>query len=111
MTRKHLLRFKDAQMLDQVLNSAPVRMKLSAGMQKRARRIAGCNNNSASKETAKPDAFNTRPDKNGNITITFSVEDPRDGTYWMPANAGEPCYFVGRYYEPDLNNIPGRPCD
>ena len=76
MTRKHLLRFKDAQMLDQVLNSAPVRMKLSAG-----------------------------------ITITFSVEDPRDGTYWMPANAGEPCYFVGRYYEPDLNNIPGRPCD
>jgi len=56
-------------------------------------------------------AYNTKPDKNGNITITFSAEDPKDGTYWMPVNAGEPYYFVGRYYEPDLNNLPGRPCD
>jgi hypothetical protein len=55
-------------------------------------------------------AFNTKPDADGNITITFSVEDPKDGTYWMPVNAGEPYYFVGRYYTPDLNNIPAGPC-
>jgi hypothetical protein len=55
-------------------------------------------------------AFNTKPDADGNITITFSVEDPKDGTYWMPVNAGEPYYFVGRYYKPDLNNIPTSPC-
>lgn len=51
-------------------------------------------------------AYNTQPDENGNIKITFSVEDPKDGTYWMPVNAGEPYYFVGRYYVPDLNNLP-----
>jgi hypothetical protein len=51
-------------------------------------------------------AYNTKPDADGNVTITFSVEDPKDGTYWMPVNAGEPYYFVGRYYTPDLNNLP-----
>ena len=56
-------------------------------------------------------AYNTKPDENGNITITFSVEDPEDGTYWMPVNAGEPYYFVCRYYKPDLNNLPKKPCD
>jgi hypothetical protein len=56
-------------------------------------------------------AYNTMPDENGNITITFSVEDPKDGTYWMPVNAGEPYYFVCRYYKPDLNNLPKKPCD
>ena len=55
-------------------------------------------------------AYNTKPDANGNITVTFSVEDPKDGTYWMPVNAGEPYYFVGRYYKPDLNKIPTGPC-
>ena len=55
-------------------------------------------------------AYNTKPDADGNITITFSVKDPKDGTYWMPVNAGEPYYFVGRYYKPDLNNIPTGPC-
>jgi hypothetical protein len=55
-------------------------------------------------------AYNTKPDKNGNITVTFSVEDPKDGTYWMPVNKGEPYYFVCRYYGPDVNNLPGRPC-
>jgi hypothetical protein len=55
-------------------------------------------------------AYNTKPDADGNITITFSTEDPKDGTYWMPVNAGEPYYFVGRYYKPDLNNIPTGPC-
>jgi hypothetical protein len=34
--------------------------------------------------------YNTKPDANGNITVTFSVEDHRDGTYWMPVNAGDP---------------------
>jgi hypothetical protein len=56
-------------------------------------------------------AYNTKPDENGNITITFSVEDPKDGTYWMPVNAGEPYYFVCRYYKPDINNLPEKPCN
>ena len=56
-------------------------------------------------------AYNTTPDENGNITITFSVEDPKDGTYWMPVNAGEPYYFVCRYYKPDVNNLPKKPCN
>jgi hypothetical protein len=55
-------------------------------------------------------AYNTTPDENGNITITFSVEDPEDLTYWMPVNAGEPYYFVLRYYKPDVNNLPKKPC-
>jgi len=56
-------------------------------------------------------AYNTQPDANGNITVTFSVENPEDGTYWMPVNAGEPYYFVTRYYKPDLSNIPEKPCN
>jgi len=56
-------------------------------------------------------AYNTKPDANGNITVTFSVKDPKDGTYWMPVNAGEPYYFIVRYYGPDLNNLPPGPCD
>ena len=55
-------------------------------------------------------AYNTEPDANGNITITFSASDPNDGTYWMPVNAGEPYYFVCRYYKPDVNNLPKKPC-
>lgn len=56
-------------------------------------------------------AYNTEPDENGNITVTFSSEDPKDGTYWMPVTEGEPYYFVCRYYKPDLNNLPKKPCD
>ncbi len=55
-------------------------------------------------------AYNTTPDANGNITVTFSIEDPEDGTYWMPVNAGEPYYFVVRYYKPDVSKLPPRPC-
>jgi len=44
-------------------------------------------------------AFNTKPDKNGNITITFSLKDPKNGTYWMPVPEGN-YYFVPRYYGP-----------
>lgn len=44
-------------------------------------------------------AFNTKPDKNGNVTITFSMKDPKDGTYWMPVlDSGY--YFIARYYGP-----------
>jgi len=44
-------------------------------------------------------AFNTKPDKNGNVTITFRTEDPKDGTYWMPViDTGY--YFIARYYGP-----------
>jgi hypothetical protein len=49
-------------------------------------------------------AYNTKPDENGNITITFSVENPKDGTYWMPVNKG-PYYFAERNYGPDLDKI------
>ncbi len=55
-------------------------------------------------------AYNTSPDENGNITITFSPDDPEDGTYWMPVDVGEPYYFVCRYYKPDLDNLPKKPC-
>jgi len=43
--------------------------------------------------------FNTTPDADGNVTITFSVEDPDDGTYWMPVT--DPYYFISRYYGPN----------
>ncbi|MHA2315416.1 MAG: DUF1214 domain-containing protein, partial [Candidatus Hermodarchaeia archaeon] len=43
-------------------------------------------------------AFNTKPDANGNVTITFSRKDPKDGTYWMPVTG--PYYFISRYYGP-----------
>lgn len=56
-------------------------------------------------------AYNTKPDDDGNITITFSAEDPEDGTYWMPVNAGEPFYFVVRYYKADLENLPPTHCE
>ncbi|MHC4222292.1 MAG: hypothetical protein ACYST9_07695 [Planctomycetota bacterium] len=46
---------------------------------------------------------------NGNTTFTFSIADPRDGTYWMPVNTGEPYYFVVRYYKPDVDKLPSRP--
>lgn len=55
-------------------------------------------------------AYNTKPDANRNITVTFSVKDPKDGTYWMPVNAGEPYYFVVRYYKPDVDKLPTKPC-
>ena len=55
-------------------------------------------------------AYNTKPDADGYITVTFSVEGPKDSTYWMPVNKGEPYYFVVRYYKPDVNNLPGKPC-
>ena len=44
-------------------------------------------------------AFNTEPDDNGMVTFTFSIEDPNDGTYWMPVTeAGY--YMIWRYYGP-----------
>ena len=55
-------------------------------------------------------AYNTDPDSNGNITVTFSVADPKDGTYWMPVNADKPYYFVVRYYKTDVDQLPPRPC-
>jgi hypothetical protein len=56
-------------------------------------------------------AYNTEPDVNGNVVITFGAEDPENGTYWMPVDAGEGYYFVVRYYKPDLNNLPPGYCD
>ena len=45
--------------------------------------------------------FNTEPDANGNVTITFSKEDPQDGSYWMPVIG--PYYIIARYYGPNSN--------
>jgi hypothetical protein len=55
--------------------------------------------------------YNTDPDDDGDVTITFSADDPSDGTYWMPVIAGEPYYFIVRYYGPDLDALPPGPCD
>jgi hypothetical protein len=55
-------------------------------------------------------AYNTQPDEEGYITITFSAEDPQDGSYWMPVNAGEPYYFVPRYYKPDMAKLDNSYC-
>ncbi|MCG7927161.1 MAG: DUF1254 domain-containing protein [Candidatus Thiodiazotropha taylori] len=44
-------------------------------------------------------AFNTEPDKNGNVTITFSHDDPKDNSYWMPVT--DDYYFISRYYGPN----------
>jgi hypothetical protein len=56
-------------------------------------------------------AYNTVPDNDGYVTITFSADDPSDGTYWMPVIDGEPYYFIVRYYGPDLDALPPGPCD
>ncbi len=50
-------------------------------------------------------AYNTTPDEDGNITITFSSENPNDGSYWMPVNEDEPYYFVERYYGPRMAEL------
>lgn len=44
-------------------------------------------------------AYNTEPDSNGNVSFTFSVENPDDDTYWMPVmDSGY--YILARYYGP-----------
>ena len=47
-------------------------------------------------------AFNTKPDADGNVTITFSKTDPKDGTYWMPVIDTD-YYAIARYYGPTTN--------
>ncbi len=44
-------------------------------------------------------AFNTKPDENGYVTFTFSMENPNDGTYWMPVTK-DGYYVLARYYGP-----------
>jgi len=44
-------------------------------------------------------AFNTEPNDEGMVDFTFSIEDPKDGSYWMPVTEGG-YYFVARYYGP-----------
>jgi hypothetical protein len=45
--------------------------------------------------------FNTKPDMDGNVTMTFSKNNPKDGTYWMPVTG--PYYIIFRYYGPNSN--------
>ena len=52
-------------------------------------------------------AFNTEPDEGGNITITFSMEDPEDGTHWMPV-AERGYDWLARYYGP-TSGLSGNP--
>ena len=33
------------------------------------------------------------------MTFTFSIKDPKDGTYWMPVTEGG-YYMLARYYGP-----------
>jgi hypothetical protein len=40
-----------------------------------------------------------KPDAQGNVTITFSVTDPKDGTSWLSVPEGD-WYAVGRFYVP-----------
>jgi len=43
--------------------------------------------------------YSTKPDKDGNVSFTFSKKDLKDGTYWMPVlDSGY--YIVVRYYGP-----------
>jgi len=44
-------------------------------------------------------AFNTKPDKNGDVSFTFSKKDPKDGSYWMPVKDSG-YYILARYYGP-----------
>ncbi|MGF1721849.1 DUF1254 domain-containing protein [Vibrio kyushuensis] len=50
-------------------------------------------------------SFNTKPDASGNVTITFSANDPEDGTYWMPVNENEHYYIMNRYYAPNYDEL------
>jgi len=43
--------------------------------------------------------FNTKPNADGNVTFTFSIKNPKNGTYWMPVlKSGY--YAIVRYYGP-----------
>jgi hypothetical protein len=44
------------------------------------------------------------------LAVTFSIGDSRGGTFWMSVDVGEPDYFVGRYYKPDVDQLPSKPC-
>jgi hypothetical protein len=43
--------------------------------------------------------YNTKPDANGNVSFTFSIDDPKDASYWIPVTAGG-YYNILRYYSP-----------
>ncbi len=43
--------------------------------------------------------FNTKADKNGNVTFTFSKKNPDDGSYWMPVKDSG-YYILIRYCGP-----------
>jgi hypothetical protein len=51
-------------------------------------------------------AFNTKPDDDGNVTFTFSRKDPKNGTYWMPVKDSG-YYILARYYGP-TNRLNGK---
>lgn len=57
------------------------------------------------KEVQLYNSYNCEPDFNGNVRIEFSMENHKDGSCWVPVDAGQ-YYFIIRYYGPEkaLNN-------
>lgn len=57
------------------------------------------------KEVQLFNSYNCEPDFNGNVRIEFSMENNKDGSCWIPVDAGQ-YYFIIRYYGPEkaLNN-------
>ena len=69
-------------------------------------RYSGLTRNTIAGQNDIFNAYNTKPDANGNITITFSPNEPKNlpvGHYWMYVTAGEPYYFISRYYGPTVD--------
>lgn len=73
-------------------------------------RYSGLTRNTIKGQNDVFNAYNTKSDENGNITITFSADDPKDKTYWMAVNKEEPYYFIVRYYKADINDLPETHC-
>lgn len=55
--------------------------------------------------------FDRTSPKERNHVTRVCRQCPNNGTYWMPVIAGEPYYFIVRYYGPDLDALPPGPCD
>jgi hypothetical protein len=69
-------------------------------------RYSGLTRNTIAEHNDIFNAYNTKPDANGNITLSFSAIEPKNlaaGHYWMYVSPGEPYYLVSRYYHPTVD--------